>query len=155
MANPIMKDKKNQNGIKKTFRLTEWKNNRGLRFVVFFLFVLLFYLSTTPKWIQETYDIALNAISEVQIESPNTVVDEAATLRARAEAAEGVQPVYSVLQMRNEELLELLFSKLEFVNADTLISDDNKIMIYKSEFPQIYRDFVDHVLRGHQETYKE
>jgi len=141
--------------MKRAFRLTNWKTSRGFRLLLFFFFVLVFYFSASAKWLQETYDIELNAISEITIKATSTIENKAATLRARANASESVSPVYAYTQLRNEDLLELLFSKLELVNADTQMIVADRISIYKSEFPQIYKDYFDSYLRGLQGTYKE
>jgi len=135
-------------------RISAWKNSRAVRVLVFFLFAAVFYLSLSPKWVQETYDIEENSISEQEIRAPRMIENKAATLRARAEAAEDVQPVYSVISMRNDELLELLFDKLEQVNADAQLTADEKITIYKNEFPLIHREFMASLLKSYEGSHK-
>lgn len=137
------------------FSISGWKNSRGVRLALFFLFVLLFYFAVSPKWIQQTYDIELNAISDRDIISPSTIVNEAATLRARTNASEQVEAVTTVVQMRNEDLIELIFDKIEQVNPDTMIAASDKIAIYRAEFPQIYREFYDGYLRSLRDIYNQ
>jgi len=135
-------------------RLSAWKTSRAVRVLVFLLLASVFYLSVSPKLVKETYDIEEGSISEQEIRAPRMIENQAATLRARAEAAEGVQPVYTVIPLRNDELLELLFDKLEQVNADTQLTSDEKITIYKNEFPMIYREFMASLLKSYEGTHK-
>ncbi len=150
------KDQKDQamSGISK-FRIAGWKTSRGVRLLLLVLFIIMFYVSTSPYWIQETYDIELNGVSEATIEAPRRVENQAATLRARADASQGVQPVYSILSMRNEELAEQLFNKLEIVNADPQIETNDKISIIKAEFPEIFHEFYDTHVLNIKDSYKE
>jgi putative nucleotidyltransferase with HDIG domain len=137
------------------FRMSGWKNSGVVRTLLFFLFVLLFYVAASSNWIQETYDIELNGTSEADIASPKKVENKAATLRARADASQGVQPVHSVLSMRNENLIERLFNKIEVVNADTQIVTEDKITILKAEFPEIFNEFFDTYILNNKDSYKE
>lgn len=135
-------------------RISAWRTSRAVRVLVFLLFVVVLYFTISPKLVQKTFDIEENSISEEEIRAPRMIENEAATLRARAEAAEDVQPVYSVIPMRNDELLELLFDKLEQVNADTQLTADEKITIYKNEFPLIYREFMASLLKSYEGSHK-
>ncbi len=136
-------------------KVNEWKNSRIVRILLFFCFIVLFYLSVSPKLIQETYDIELNGISNKTIEAQERIKNESATLRARANASEEVQPVQTIIQLRNEEIVELIYNKIEQLNPDTLMSNNDKIAIYRSEFPQLFLDYTDTFIRVNRDIYKE
>ncbi|MEX2414703.1 MAG: HDIG domain-containing metalloprotein [Paenibacillaceae bacterium] len=136
-------------------KVNRWKNSRSVRVLLFFSFIVLYYLSVSPKLIQETYDIKLNGISSKSILAPRMIENKAATLRAQADASEDVQPVQTVIQLRNEEIVELVFNKIEQLNPDTLMSNDDKIAIYRSEFPQLFKDYTDRYIRDNRDLYKE
>src|SRR5690606_32489504 len=86
---------------------------------------------------------------------PSKIENKAATLRARATASQDVQPVYSVISLRNEELMERIFTKLEVVNADTQLSENDKIAILKSELPLIQEEFFNTFIHNNRDAYKE
>ena len=142
MANSKRPQKRNR-----LFTLSGWRSSLGVRLTLFFLFAVLFYFAVSPTWIQKTYDIQLGAVSDRDIVSPSTIVNEAATLRARTNASEAVEPVMTVVPMRNEELIELIFDKIEQINPDAQIAASDKIAIFRAEFPEIYREFYDGHLR--------
>jgi putative nucleotidyltransferase with HDIG domain len=136
-------------------KVNRWKNSRSIRVLLFFCFIVLFYLSVSPKLIQETYDIELNGISSKTILATRMIENKPATLRAQADASEEVQPVQTVIQLRNEEIVELIYNKIEQLNPDTLMSNDDKIAIYRSEFPQLFKDYTDRYIRDNGDIYKE
>jgi putative nucleotidyltransferase with HDIG domain len=136
-------------------KISNWRNSRSIRVLIFLCFIALFYFSVSPKLIQETYDIELNAISSKTIVSPRMIENKAATLRAQADASEFVQPVQTVIQLRNEQIVELIFNKIEQLNSDSLVSNDDKIAIYRSEFPQLFKDYIDLYIRDNRDLYKE
>jgi putative nucleotidyltransferase with HDIG domain len=134
-------------------RMNGWKNSRSVRVLLFLLFVVLFYLAVSPRLIQETYDIEVNTISNNTIMAPRMIENKAATLRAQADASEEVLPVQTVIQLRNENLVELIFHKIEQLNPDTLMNRDDKISIYRSEFPQLFHDYIDQFIRLNRDIY--
>ncbi|MEX1030506.1 MAG: HDIG domain-containing metalloprotein [Paenibacillaceae bacterium] len=136
-------------------KVSSWRNSRSIRVLLFFCFIVLFYLSVSPKLIQETYDIELNGISSKTIIAPRTIDNKPATLRAQADASEDVQPVQTVIQLRNEQIVEMVYNKIEQLNPDNLVSNDDKIAIYRNEFPQLFKDYTDLYIRDNRDIYKE
>lgn len=137
------------------FSVSGWRTSRAISPLLLVMFALLFYLSISPNWIQQTYDIQVDGTSDRDIISPRQIENVAATVRARTNAAEAVEPVHTTVAMRNEDLLELLFSKLEQVNPDSLLTSGDKIAIYRTEFPQLFRDFYERLLRNNRDMYNE
>lgn len=136
-------------------KVNRWKNSRSVRALLFFCFIVLFYLSVSPKLLQETYDIELNGISSKTIFAPRMIENKPATLRAQADASEEVQPVQTVILLRNEDIVELVYNKIEQLNPDTLMSNNDKIAIYRSEFPQLFKDYTNRYIRDNRDIFKE
>jgi len=121
-----------------------WKQNVWLRIVLLLMFVILFYISLAPRFVPETYNITLGSRSEKDIKAPHDYTDEKATLEAREKAADKVEPVYSIVAMRNETLLEQIFNRIDSLNQDDQLTNDQKVDIFRREIP----DMVDRYLTG-------
>jgi hypothetical protein len=115
-----------------------------LRIVLLLMFVILFYISLAPRFVPETYNITLGSRSEKDIKAPHDYTDEKATLEAREKAADKVEPVYSIVAMRNETLLEQIFNRIDSLNQDDQLTNDQKVDIFRREIP----DMVDRYLTG-------
>lgn len=119
-----------------------WRSAAAPRWILLLLFALLFYVALAPRLVPETYDIALNAKSDKDIKAPFQQLDEKATLKAQEEAAERIAPIYSIVALRNEALVNELFSRIEQLNQDDEITNDNKVDIFRREFPQRVEQYV-------------
>ncbi|MBM7565651.1 HD family phosphohydrolase [Paenibacillus sacheonensis] len=124
-----------------------WKNSAAVRWLLLLLFVLLFYFSLASHVLPKTYNIQLNKASDRDIEAPMEIKDEKATLQAQEHAAEQVEPIYSIVALRSETLLEQVFARMEQLNQDDQVTLENKVSIYRSEIPQMYVDYVDQFVR--------
>ncbi|MBW7473704.1 HDIG domain-containing protein [Paenibacillus oenotherae] len=131
-------------------RLSNWKHSVAVRSVLLFLFVLLFYFSMSPSLLPTTYDIELGKRSERNIEAQKEIKDDKARLQAQEEAAEKVEPIYSIVALRSEQLLEQVFARMEQLNQDDQVSLDNKVTIYRTEIPRHYNDYVDRFVRNNR-----
>jgi putative nucleotidyltransferase with HDIG domain len=120
-----------------------WKYGVGVRWLLLLLFVLLFYLNLAPHLVPKTYDITLNTVSKNDIVSTQQKENEKATLQAQDQAAEQVQPIYTIVSLRNEALVEQIFTRMEQLNGDDQVTFQNKVDIYRREIPQRYQEFVD------------
>ncbi|BBH21277.1 cyclic-di-AMP phosphodiesterase PgpH [Paenibacillus baekrokdamisoli] len=140
-----------------SFGLSGWKHSTAVRWVLLLLFVLLFYCSLAPHLLPKTYDIALGKASERNIEAPTQIKDEKATLQAQEEAADRVEPIYSIVALRGDALLEQIFTRMEQLNQDDQVTTENKVTIYRTEIPQLYMDYVDHFVSNSKgnETYND
>ncbi|MFC5651739.1 HD family phosphohydrolase [Paenibacillus solisilvae] len=141
----------------KSFGLNGWKHSAAVRWVLLLLFVLLFYLSLAPHLLPKTYDIEMGKVSERDIEAPMQIKDEKATLQAQEEAAERVEPIYSIVAVRGDTLLEQIFARMEQINQDDQVTTENKVSIYQNEIPQLYVDYVDQFVRNNtgNDTYND
>nr|WP_227872312.1 HDIG domain-containing metalloprotein [Paenibacillus albus] len=127
-----------------------WKHSAAVRWVLMLLFVLLFYFSLAPHVLPETYNIELGKPSDRDIEAPMEIKDEKATLQAQEQAAEQVEPIYSIVALRSEVLLEQIFARMEQLNQDDQVTLENKVSIYRTEIPQLYTDYVDQFVRNNK-----
>lgn len=124
-------------------RASGWKQSVAVRWALFALFVLLFYFSLSPHLIPTKYNIQPNTISEIDIKAPYEVVDENATLKAQEEAAARVEQSFTIVVLGNVGLVDQVFNRIEQLNQDDQVTNDNKIDIYRREIPQRYEQFVD------------
>lgn len=129
-------------------RTDGWKNNAGIRFLLFLLLFALFYLPLSEKLISKTYDIQQGSLSETTIYSPKMIEDTAATQKAKDQAAQQVQPVYAVISMKNEDLADRIFAKLEQINTDDQIAYDQKVAVFRQEIPVLFSDFYDRYMKS-------
>ncbi|WP_248926655.1 HD family phosphohydrolase [Paenibacillus hamazuiensis] len=141
---------KNQVSIQGKFqyRLIGWKYSAGIRFLLFFALTLLLYFALMHKVVPETYDIRLGSINEKDILAPGPIPDAVATEKAKEEAAQKVQPVYQIVSLKNEGLIEAIFEKLTQLNGDAEVTPADKVNIYRTILPTIKTDFEEKQLRS-------
>ncbi|RKP55221.1 HDIG domain-containing protein [Cohnella endophytica] len=134
-----------------------WKQSAAMRWLLLLLFVFLFYFSVAPRLVPETYDITLNGKSEKDIRAPRQELDEKATLQAQEEAAEKVAPIYSIVALRNEALIDDLFTRIEELNLDDQITETDKVDIFRRVIPERVQQYVENFVAANKgsETYSE
>lgn len=132
--------------------LAGWKHSAGVRWLLLFLFVLLFYSSLSSHLVPKTYNIQLNEVSNRDIRAPRQWEDEKARLQAQQEAAERVQTVYSIVVLRNENLVDQIYQRILQINQDDQVSQQNKIDIYRTVIPSRYGQYIDEFLRTNRAT---
>ncbi|MBW4838494.1 MAG: HDIG domain-containing protein [Paenibacillaceae bacterium] len=133
-------------------RITGWKHSTGVRYVLFALLVVMFYVSLAPKLLPETYDIAVGLPSDKEIMAPMDIPDTKATLKAQEEAAEKVGQVYTILPLRNETLVAQMLDRIFRLNQDDQVSEDDKIKIYREELPQRVKDYVQNFIMNNRNS---
>ncbi|MCH1641290.1 HDIG domain-containing protein [Paenibacillus timonensis] len=133
-------------------RITGWKHSTGVRYVLFALLVVMFYVSLAPKLLPETYDIAVGLPSDKEIMAPMDIPDTKATLKAQEEAAEKVGQVYTILPLRNETLVAQMLDRIFRLNQDDQVSADDKIKIYREELPQRVKDYVQNFIMNNRNS---
>src|SRR5690606_37538058 len=91
------------------------------------------------------------------IKAPTQIRDEKATRAAEEQAANAIEDIYSNVGLRNVQLVESIFLRIEGLNADDQVTEQNKIDIYRTEIPSRYdkhiASFVETSLAN--ETYNE
>jgi putative nucleotidyltransferase with HDIG domain len=135
----MIKNEVQMNG-KFHYRLIGWKYSIWVRLMLFFMLALLFYISLFSKLVPQVYDIQLGAKSEKTIYAPRQIENAAATEKAKEDAAKKVQPVYRIINMKNEALLDAIFDKLTQINGDAEVKTDDKVNIYRRAIPQLITD---------------
>ncbi|KRE54225.1 HD family phosphohydrolase [Paenibacillus sp. Soil522] len=124
-----------------------WKQSAAVRWVLLFMFVLLFYFSLAPHLVPETYDIEEGAVSEKDIKAPFQIKDEKATRQAEENAADKIDVIFSIVPLRNESLVEQIFVRIEQLNLDDQVTVQNKIDIYRNEIPGRYSEYIDNFVK--------
>lgn len=124
-----------------------WKQSAAVRYLLLFMFVLLFYFSLAPHVVPETYDIQVEAPSDKDIAAPHQIFDSKATLEAQEEAANKIDSIYSNVALRNEQLIDQIFARIEQLNLDDQVTVQNKVEIYRNEIPGKYNTFVDNFVK--------
>ncbi|MFC4103966.1 HD family phosphohydrolase [Paenibacillus xanthanilyticus] len=123
--------------------LSSWKHSPAVRWVLLLLFVVLFYFSLAPHVLPTTYDIEPGKRSDRDVIAPSAKEDKKRTLAAQELAAEQVEPIYTVVSLKGDALLDQIFKRIEQLNQDDQVTEQNKVNIYRSEIPQFYLDYVD------------
>lgn len=124
-------------------RLNGWKHSKGIRLLLFAAMALLFYVALADRLVPQTYDIKVGVPSDKTIYATEQIEDAIETEKAKEEAARRVQPVYSILPMKNDALVETVFAKLRQINADEQLSFDDKVNVYRNVFPTMYNDHAE------------
>ncbi len=136
-------------------RAIGWKNSTWLRFFLLMLFPVLFYFTIADNFIPHTYDLKQGDTSEKNITATKMVFDAEATEKAKNKAAQDIQPVYAVVSMQNTDLMENIYAKLQQINSDEQVTEDQKVAIYRREIPDLYKDFYANFIKNNSSQYSE
>ncbi|WP_152398445.1 HD family phosphohydrolase [Paenibacillus cellulositrophicus] len=134
-----------------------WKHSAATRYVLFLCLAILFYVSLAPDLLPEKYNIQVGTHSEKEITAPMQIPNNKATLKAQEEAAERVQPIYTIVPIRNDSLIASLLDRIDKLNQDDQVSREDKVAIYRQEIPQRAQDFVQNYVNNTRSsgTYSE
>ncbi|CAN7491414.1 HD family phosphohydrolase [Paenibacillus sp. LjRoot56] len=124
------------------YRLSGWKYNTGLRVLLFLILGLIFYATLYAKLVPQVFDITLGMKSEKTIYAPEQIENAVATEQAKEDAAKRVQPVYRIVNLKNEVISDAIFDKLSQINADEEVKFDDKVSIYRRVIPQLISDLT-------------
>jgi putative nucleotidyltransferase with HDIG domain len=125
-----------------------WKCSTGVRFLLFFMIVLLLYFSLSDRLVFQTYDIQVDDRSSKDIKAPWEIENVIATEKARELAKEKQQTVYTGVSMRNSEFVGNIFNKLEQINTDSQLQSDEKASVYRNYFPSEYDYFYERIINN-------
>lgn len=128
-------------------RLNRWKSSPVVRLLLLLGLALMIYLFLYQKVVPQTYNIQPNTPSEKTIMAPYQEEDLLATEKARGEAAARVQPIHKIVPIKNDQIIESLYSKLEQNNADPEMSFDVKASLYRNLLPSIYTEYVERYMK--------
>lgn len=134
----------NNTSLKRKFNVkgSGWKYSAGLRYVLYVLLVVLFYVFLSDKMVPKTYDIELGAVSHKNIVAPRQIENAKETEKAIEAAVQKVQPVYTIVPLHNDQLVDKIYNKLDQLNADKDVSTSDKVDIYRRVFPDLYNQFI-------------
>ncbi|NRF91836.1 HDIG domain-containing protein [Paenibacillus frigoriresistens] len=122
------------------YQLNGWKYSAGIRVLLFLLLALIFYMSLYVKLVPQVYDIVLGTTSEKTIYAPRQIENAVATEQAKEDAAKRVQPVYRIVNLKNDTLIDVIYDKLLQINTDEEVKFDDKVSIYRRVIPQLISD---------------
>ncbi|WP_088547447.1 HD family phosphohydrolase [Paenibacillus aquistagni] len=136
------------NGSEKTpVQKAGWKYSIGVRVIIFICLGILFYFGMSGSVLPEKFDIEVGHKSEKDIVSPKQIEDKKATLKAQEEAVEAISPIYPIVSIRQEKLIDDIFSRIEDINKDDLISFSEKVDLFRRVIPQMFEDHVSKFVR--------
>ncbi|TVX94296.1 HD family phosphohydrolase [Paenibacillus agilis] len=119
-----------------------WKYSLGMRIVLFVVLTIFIYFSLAPKMLPEKFDIQIGNPVEKNIVAPMQIKDKQATLNAQEEAAEGAPPVYPIVSIKNDRLIDSIFNRIELLNQDDQLSFSEKVDLYRRVIPQMFDDYI-------------
>lgn len=123
-----------------------WKSSAFVRFLLFFVLGVFFYVTLAGNIIIETYDLEVGSVSDRTIRATKEIPDEAATAKAQEQAVRHVENVYTTLSPESLDLADSILSKLEQINGDAQFSTSEKVDIYKGFFEQMHVETLDKLL---------
>lgn len=129
-----------------------WRQSNYAKWVLLALFVFLFYFSLAPYVVPETYNIAEGVPSDKDIRTPTTLRDEKATRAAEEEAANKIEDIYTTMALRNDVLVESILLRIEQLNADTQVSNEYKIDIFRTEIPKKYDEHIEAFIKSSENS---
>ncbi|OAB30088.1 metal-dependent phosphohydrolase [Paenibacillus macquariensis subsp. defensor] len=137
-----MDSKETSSGKSFSYKNVSYKYSVLTRYTLFLFIVVLFYVSLAPKVLPERYDIHRGSYSEKEITAPVQIPNSKATLKAQEKAAEQVKPDYSIISLRNDLLVVQILDRIDRLNQDDQVSNQDKVTIYSKEIPQRAQEFV-------------
>jgi putative nucleotidyltransferase with HDIG domain len=138
-----------------TYRMNSWKESATVRFLLFFVLALFFYFSLYGILVSQTYDLEPGSVSDREIRAPKQIEDQSVTFKAQEEASRKVQPIYTMVPMKNTEWVDRIYNKIEDVNFDDGLTSAEKVEIYDKFFAEDFSLFYTQVLAkyGKDELY--
>lgn len=125
-----------------SYKNVSYKYSVLTRYTLFLFIVVLIYFTLAPKILPQRYDIRLGSYSEKEIIAQGQIPNSKATLKAQEKAAEQVQPIYNIIPLRNDTLVLQILDRIDRLNQDDQVSNQDKVAIYRQEIPQRAEDFV-------------
>lgn len=130
------------------YQLNGWKYSTGIRILLFLLLALVFYISLYAKLVPQVYDIELGTTSETTIYAPRQIENAIATEQAKEDAAKRVQPVYRIVNLKNDTMIDAIYDKLLQINADEEVKFDDKVSIFRRVIPQLISDLENQSIKS-------
>ncbi|PZE22696.1 HD family phosphohydrolase [Paenibacillus xerothermodurans] len=133
-------------------QLAGWKYSALVRFLLFFVLTSVFYVALTGKVIPQTYDIQIGGVAEKDILAPRAIENAVATEQAKEEAAQRVQPVYQIVPLKNDLLVESIFQKLQQINGDAEVTLGDKVNIFKKVIPEQTQQHAQQLVQTYRDS---
>ncbi len=122
-----------------------WKKSLRVRFILYFIFGIIFALLLTEHVLTHQYDLAPGSVSRETIDAPITKLDKAATKEARDLAASSVPKQYRKdEQLTTDQIKQLnqIYTDIRQLLIDKSLSEEEKLTNLRSiisyEFPDMF-----------------
>jgi len=113
-------------------RASGWRNNGWIRLLLFLSMGLIFYVSLIGPLVPQKYNIVKGMPAEKRIDAPRQIENKEATAIAQEEAAKKVGTVYQTVNMKNEDAVYAVYSKINVINGDAEMKNEDKINLYRT-----------------------
>lgn len=123
-----------------------WQQSAFIRFFLYLLMAGVAYWALTDYVIPKTYDLKPGSVAKETITAQKQMLDEIGTEKARELAAQKVTAVNRPISMRNDQLVIVLFDKLEFAVQDPVMTTDEKVSYYRSAIPRVYSEHIAEIM---------
>lgn len=127
-----------------------WRTSSALRVLLFMFLIIVMYVSLVSSLLKETYDIEVGSVSQATIMAKERILNATATERAREQAAEAVDTVYTSVPFRHSELIDSIFNKLEQINFDNAFTAEEKTEIYRDFFADEFTWHTEQLLQSYE-----
>ncbi|GKS12456.1 HD family phosphohydrolase [Paenibacillus chitinolyticus] len=121
-------------------KLSGWKTSFPVRLLLLFALMLIICMSLFSRLIPQTFDIKLGAVAEKNIYAPFQIENSVATEKAKEDAAKKLQPVYKIVNLRNEAMIDAIYDRILQINADPDVKFEDKVSVYRTVIPAIIAD---------------
>ncbi len=129
-------------------KLSGWRTSFPARLLLLFALVLICYVSLFSRLVPQTFDITLGSTAERTIYAPKQLENSVATEKAKEDAAKKVPPVYKVVNLRNEAMVESIYNRIQQINADPDVKFEDKVNVYRTAITIIIADTEKQALRS-------
>ncbi|WP_372008009.1 HD family phosphohydrolase [Paenibacillus chitinolyticus] len=134
-------------------KLSGWKTSFPVRLLLLFALMLIICMSLFSRLIPQTFDIKLGAVAEKNIYAPFQIENSVATEKAKEDAAKKLQPIYKIVNLRNEAMIDAIYDRILQINADPDVKFEDKVSVFRTVIPAIISDTEKMAIRTIGESY--
>lgn len=129
-------------------RFSGWRNSTWMRLLIFALIGLIFYIALIGPLVPQKYDIRKGQPTEKTIYAPKQIENTEATELAREEAAKKVQSVYRNVNLKNEDAISAVYTKINVINGDPETKHEDKVSLYRTVISSVIQETQDQVIKS-------
>jgi len=148
----MLMNEQNLGKDKPGWRGAGWKQSFWVRLLLFAVMGLLFYFSLLGPLVPQTYHIVKGQKAEKTITAPRQIENKEATLQAQEEAAGKIPKVYRSVNLKNDDAVYAVYSKINVINGDTETKTDDKVSLYRTVISSVVAEEQAKTIRQLQDT---